>query len=302
MTILTLPAFAQKEIVVALERGLLRAEGEAMLANELRGGVCSELLGGMAVRSTLPAFMAEDMATCASMAGAPELAAPILSPTPVQKGTFSRDMQAWTLKMYRRFFKSKKEPKPEPAPEELPKLLTEEAILVGGFINHIPTQLRAASRPKLPFEIEEGIAYRGLALETNGKSLEKILTRGVLLEDCGEECNTLNLAYASHGGYGAMKHFIDHPTINLTYGPNSAVYWGSKRLSAEKPLLAIVKVKGDYPASSLINETADIPAENVMEVVVRLERNGQLMWYKVEWLKDDGVFKITPYEYIEQPK
>lgn len=188
----------------------------------------------------------------------------------------------------------------ETAKAAAPKLLPEYALVVEDFTAFIP-QTNQQPKPDMPFVAEPGtIAYRGLALSADANAVRNILTNGLLLKDAGEENSTLRIAYASHGGYSAVKHFLENPVTNITYGPHSAASWGAKRMEAALPILTVVKIRGTFTGSSMEVVTEDIPASQIEEVIVRLDLGGTLTWCKVE-LNEDNSLTLTPYQVQVSP-
>lgn len=211
-----------------------------------------------------------------------------------------RDMKAWQIKHQRHLAQQQiakralAEKEYQKALASLPRLQPTQTFKVANFSAHVPT-LNQLPKPTVPFAANPGnIAYRGLALAADGSSVANILKNGLRLQDAGEDSNTLRIAYASHGGYDAIKSVLD-PVTNLTYGPNSAVSWGAKRLSNDLPILTIVKIRGTFEGTSVEIATEDIPASQIEEVIVRLNIEGKSTWCKVE-LNEDNTFTLTPYE------
>ncbi len=189
----------------------------------------------------------------------------------------------------------------ERAKQELPPLLTEESFSAPDLSAFIP-QHNQQPKPTVPFVSQPGeVAYRGLALSADGDSIRNIMTNGLRLQDAGEENSTLRLAYASHGGYYAMRHVLEHPVTNITYGPNSAASWGAKRLGSSLPILTLIKIKGSFIGDSMETVTEDIPATQIEEVAVRLNLDGNLTWCKVQ-LNPDNSFTLIPYEPMYKSK
>ena len=217
-----------------------------------------------------------------------------------------RDIKAWQLKKQRaenqkkQLELAKQQADIEAAKAAAPLLLTEHAFIVTDFTDFIPSH-NQQPRPKMPFVPEpKVVAYRGLALAADGDALRNILSNGLLLKDAGEENSTLRIAYASHGGYEAVKHFIEHPVTNVTYGPQSAANWGTRRMEKTLPILTVVKIRGSFSGKSLDVVTEDIPANQIEEVIVRLNIHDTLTWCKVE-LNPDNTFTLTPYQTAAQP-
>ena len=232
----------------------------------------------------------------------------VVNKTPAQTATprpwleqQKRNLKAAQLKKQRRQqqFQALKtaldEQELELAKAALPPLLEEQKFQVNDFSDFVPVA-RQQPKPMVPHVPQPGtIAYRGLALATDGNSVRNILKNGLRLQDAGEENSTLRLAYASHGGYAAMRFLLENPVTNLTYGPRSAASWGARRLAQDLPILTIVKVKGTFDGDSLETVTEDIPASQIEELAVRLNLNGNLTWCKVT-LQPDDTFILTPYE------
>lgn len=188
-----------------------------------------------------------------------------------------------------------KEQELELAKVALPPLVETKKFQTNDFADFVPVP-RQQPKPTVPYVAQPGsIAYRGLALAVDGNSVRNILKNGLRVQDAGEENSTLRLAYASHGGYDAMRFLLENPVTNLTYGPKSAAAWGARRLSIDLPILTLVKVKGTFVGDSLETVTEDIPASDIEELAVRLNLEGNLTWCKVT-LNEDDSFTLTPYE------
>ena len=216
-----------------------------------------------------------------------------------------RDWKAWQIKRQRHLAqeqilkKALAEKEYQKALASLPRLQQTQAFEVSDFSAYVPTP-NQLPKPTVPFAANPGnIAYRGLALAADGTSVANILKNGLRLQDVGEDNNTLRIAYASHGGYAAIKSVLE-PVTNLTYGPNSAASWGASRLSNNLPILTVVKVRGTFEGSSVEIATEDIPASQIEEVIVRLNIEENSTWCKVE-LNEDNTFTLTPYEPNYQP-
>ena len=212
-----------------------------------------------------------------------------------------RDFQAFKLHQerqvrdFRALQKAEAQYELERQKAALPQLQPELSFEVENFADYLPLK-RQLPRPDLPFIAEPGtLAYRGLALAADGADFRNILTNGLRIQDSGEESNTLRMAFASHGGYHAMKFLIDNPVINITFSPRSAVYWGAKRLGESKPVLALIKIRGKWDGDGLEVVTHDIPADQIEELAVRLNIDGNLTWCKVT-LNENGTFTLTPYQ------
>ena len=212
-----------------------------------------------------------------------------------------RNLKAWQLKRERtqihlaQLKKAEHLAAIEAAKATAPQLLPEDAFTVANFANYLPLT-HQQPKPDMPFVAEPTtVAFRGLALGSDGDAIRNILTNGLLLKDAGEENSTLRIAYASHGGYDAIKHFVDHPVTNVTYGPQSAASWGARRLGNSVPILTVVKIRGSFVGNSMEVVTQDIPASQIEEIIVRLNLNGTLTWCKVE-LNADETFTLTPYQ------
>lgn len=209
-----------------------------------------------------------------------------------------RNIKAYQIKKERRQqeqLRKQAQEKFELAMQEMPLLLTEKSFDATDLSAYIP-QHNQQPKPTVPFLPLAGeVAYRGLSLSADGDSIRNILTNGLRLQDAGEENSTLRLAYASHGGYYAMRHLLENPVTNITYGPNSAATWGAKHLGHSLPILTIVKIKGNFLGDSMETVTEDIPASQIEELVVRLNLDDNLTWCKVQ-LNPDNSFTLTPYE------
>lgn len=181
----------------------------------------------------------------------------------------------------------------EQAKAALPPLMPEKKLIVDnfeGFIAH-PDQ----PKPVVPFVAELGkIAYRGIALGTDGKAVANILKNGLRLQDLGKDNNNLRMTYAGQLGYGAMKHISKNPVTNITDTPESAEVWGTRRMTPDFPILTLVKIRGEFAGDPVEVLTEDIPATDIEEVVVRLNIDGTLTWCKVQ-LNQNNTFTLIPY-------
>ncbi len=208
----------------------------------------------------------------------------------------ARNWKAWNLRRQRRNAEIERKAL-EQAKAALPSLQSGQSFVVKDLVDFTPVP-HQQPKPSVPFVAEPGdIAFRGLALANDGEAIRNILTNGLRLKDVGEENSTLRIAYASPGGYYAIKFFIENPVINVTYGPKSAAYWGARRLDPDLPMLTIIKIRGKFIGDSMETIVEDIPASDIEEVVTRLNINGQLTWCKVK-LNEDNTFTLTPYERI----
>ncbi len=212
-----------------------------------------------------------------------------------------RDLKAWNLKRQRRerdaaLLKAQEEAEELEYQQSIhPKVQPQLAFETPDLTDFIPLSNKPP-RPAMPFIAQPGtLAYRGLALAADGESLRNIITNGLRLQDVGEENNTLYMAYASHGGYAAMRHFIENPVINITYGPQSAASWGARRLAPQLPILTVIKIRGEWDGDSLEVSTTDIPPDQLEEIIVRLNIAGHLTWCRLELLPNNH-FLLTPYE------
>ncbi len=212
-----------------------------------------------------------------------------------------RNFKAWQLKRERahsqalELKETQTQAQVQVAKSAAPALLPQFAFTISDFTNVIPIH-NQQPRPEMPFVAEpKVIAFRGLALAADGEALRHIMTNGLLLKDAGEENSTLRIAYASHGGYAAIRHFIENPVTNVTYGPQSAANWGAHRLRTDLPILTVVKIRGSFIGDSTEVVTEDIPASQIEEVIVRVNLFGTLTWCKVE-LNEDNTFTLTPYQ------
>ncbi len=215
-----------------------------------------------------------------------------------------RDFKAYQIKKARiqeEKIRKQAQQKFELAKQALPSLLTEKSFTATDLRAFV-SQHNQQPKPTVPFLAQSGeIAYRGLALSADGNSIRNIITNGLRLQDAGEENSTLRLAYASHGGFYAMRHLLENPVTNITYGPHSAASWGARRLSPDLPILTIVKIKGSFDGDSMEVVTQDIPASQIEEVAVRLNLDGNLTWCKVQ-LNADNSFTLIPYEPMYKAK
>ena len=212
-----------------------------------------------------------------------------------------RDFKAWNLKRQRRqrdaaLISAQEEAEELEYQQSLrPKVQPLLAFETPDLTDFIPLSNKPP-RPAMPFIAQRStLAYRGLALAADGEAIRNIITNGLRIQDVGEENSTLRMAYASHGGYAALRHFIEHPVINITYGPQSAASWGARRLSADVPILTVIKIRGEWNGDSFEVSTTDIAPSQLEEIIVRLNIEGHLTWCRLELLPNNN-FLITPYE------
>ncbi|MBR2082931.1 MAG: hypothetical protein IJ876_08035 [Elusimicrobiaceae bacterium] len=173
----------------------------------------------------------------------------------------------------------------------LPKANPEHAFVRNDFTDLLPDQMPPSD---LPLVAEPGTLFRGLALATDGQAVANILQNGLLLADTGTEANTRNLAFAG-GTRGAVQAISNHPVTNLTSFPVNAANWAVKRLTPEKPLVAVVAVNGQTQAGKIVLASEDIPASQITHFIVPLNVEASTVWCNVE-LQPDGDFLITPYD------
>lgn len=205
------------------------------------------------------------------------------------------------------------------AKQELPQLLPDQATIVskGELLTKVPivrpidppttsllfspSKLAEAIEesnptiPILPFMQEPGFAYRGMAVSP--EDIATFFTPGVGIERrLTEASNRLNLSLAA-GSRGAAVYFATHKVLNMTVVPQHAQLWGSKFLSPQKPILVVIRIKGDFENGYIINHDADILPQEIDSMAALLGEDGNPRWFDIRPLQD-GTFQITPYELI----
>ncbi len=174
---------------------------------------------------------------------------------------------------------------------KLPKANLAHQFITQDFTPFLPEQIPAE---ELPLVAEPGVLYRGLGLPANGAAVRNILQNGLRVADVGTEANTRNLAY-SGGQPGAVRALANTPVTNLTSFPMNAAEWATKRITPDKPLLAVVAVNGQTEVGKVVLAAQDIPAGQITHFFVPLQVNGAPVWCNVQ-LGTDGAFVITPYD------
>lgn len=211
-----------------------------------------------------------------------------------------RNIKAWQLKQQRQKQQlalqeiQLEELKLRLAKEKLPPLLHEKSFTVASLENLVPTSQQMPN-PVVPFVTEpKKIAYRGLALSSDGSAIKNLLQNGLRLQDAGKENSTLRMAYSSHTGWKTMAQIAKNPVTNISNTPQDAANWGARRLNKDRPILTLIKIKGEFQGKSIEIVTTDIPADQIEEIAVRLNIDGNLTWCKVQ-LGEDGALLLTPY-------
>lgn len=153
----------------------------------------------------------------------------------------------------------------------------------------------------IPLQGKDGVLYRGMALSANGTSLNKILEKGLLLEDVSPLASTLLTSMGGAIGYGgvrAARHTARN--INLTNSPQKAAQWGATRISdPSKQIVVVTEVSGLNAADTdIVNYTADIAPEKISAVYALLNVDGKPTWCLVE-AGENGKFKLTPMSVVE---
>ena len=125
-------------------------------------------------------------------------------------------------------------------------------------------------------------------------ALRNILENGLLLKDVGVHASDRNLAMtAGHGGLGSVV-VMSKPVINLTDTPQDALKWANIRAGkAPEVFRVIISVRSEN-IGRVINVQRDIPTDELSEVIILANLNGEKTWCKVELEGED--FLITPYE------
>lgn len=177
-----------------------------------------------------------------------------------------------------------------------PRRTAKRTFTVTTMEDYTPEVRSLEKIPPVPFvEEAQNIAYRGLALAESGDAVRNIWTNGMLTKDVGKGSNTY-LRALSAGSRGSMQQLHLHPSISVTNTPSKAAEWAKIRLHPEaRPILTIVKMKGNFRGKSMEFIMDDIPAEQIEEMAVLLNIDNELTWCKVQ-LNEDKSLTITPYE------
>ncbi len=208
-----------------------------------------------------------------------------------------RNYQAWKLKQQRRKrdHELQKQQDANVARQALldtlPRINPQHQFETTDFSTLLSNEMPAHD---LPLLAQDGILYRGMALDPAGSSLHNILTRGILLQDLGSHATTKLLA-VSGGMRGNVSAVSSHPAINLTSFPQDALYWATQRLEPGKELLVIVSVQGIEQSGKVVLYSQDIPATQITQVLVPLHINGQTTWCQIEQTPNH-TFRVTPYD------
>ncbi len=210
-----------------------------------------------------------------------------------------RNFQAWKLKRQRRI-RDRKHAQQEQTRQlhqtllaSLPQANPEHAFETGDLTPFLAENLPAEEIPLLP---QEGVLFRGMALDPAGTSLHAILTHGIRLQDLGSHASTKLLAM-SGGMRGTVSAVSSHPAINLTSFLQDALYWGTQRIEPGKELLVIVKVEGMEQSGKVVLYSQDIPASYITQVVVPLSVNGKAAWCEIKQTENNK-FLVTPYDIL----
>lgn len=289
----------QAQVPAKISEAAKTLESSSKVAQKL-----SRYNGNLGAVSGIDFYLLQDAATRAvAQASFPATTQEIKSVPKPERSWFTqqvRDIKAGQLKRQRKQ-QQLAEKKAQLAAQELeavkanlPPLIVEGSFTVADFTDLVPSGEQA--NPIVPFVAEpKKIAYRGMALDTDAEAIRNIIKNGLRLQDAGKENSTLRMAYASHTGWRTMSHIAQNPVTNITDSPTAAAAWGIRRLSAKKPILTIVKIKGEFEGTTIEIVTTDIPADQIEEVAVRVNINGNLMWCKTQ-LNEDGSLTLTPYE------
>ena len=207
------------------------------------------------------------------------------------------------------------------AKQDLPQLLTEQTYTVSaaGLLDKLPSvrlaeppamsfmfdksklaeaiEVSNPNIPLLPFMQEPGFVYRGMAVKPS--DITRFFQPGVGIERrLTEASNRLNMSMAA-GSHGATMYFATHKVINMTPIPQYAQFWGSKFLTPQKPILIIVRIKGNFSGGPIINYDKDVLPEDIDSMVALLEQDGYPCWFDIR-PAENGMFQITPYEMMRK--
>lgn len=208
-----------------------------------------------------------------------------------------RDIQAWKLKRQRRKRdeQNRKDEQARQALRELeatlPRENPEHALETSSFK---PLLAKNLPTDPLPLLEQPGILYRGMALDSDGISLENILINGLRLQDLGSHATTKLLAIS-----GGMRGTVSSagPVTNLTSFPDQALYWANQRVQTNKELVVIIKVAEQAQSGEVVLASEDIPADRITQIIAPLNvnGNGNPVWCNIE-LTPDATFLVTPYD------
>lgn len=159
----------------------------------------------------------------------------------------------------------------------------------------VPRNLFDTPAPKIPFQHQRALIYRGLGLNADGAAIRNILQNGLRVQDAGSEANTLRLAMAGPHARSVITQ-LSQPITNLTSNPADATFYATRLLKADQ--ISVVAVVRSVEKGSIIVETQDIPADQIYALAALLYIDGERVWCKIEL--DGENFRITPYEpYVE---
>ncbi len=208
-----------------------------------------------------------------------------------------RDYKAWQLKRQRRLRDAQALKLAQQAQElqarraALPQLQPEQAYEIDDFTPFVTKELPTAPIPLLE---EPGVLYRGLALPTDGIAVKNILANGLLLKDLGNHATTklLSISGGTRGAVSAIR-----PVTNLTSLPEDAIYWATQHKTPGHDLWAVVTVDGIPQSGKIVIYSEDIPADQIVHVLIPLQLKAIPTWCDVS-LTQDGHFLVIPYQPI----
>jgi hypothetical protein len=157
-------------------------------------------------------------------------------------------------------------------------------------------EVMAQETPRLPFSKKENLIFRGISLTPDvvNSALRNILENGLLLKDVGVHASDRNLAMtAGPGGLGSVLA-MSKPVINLTDTPQDALKWANIRSGKAPEFFRVIISVRSENIGRVINVQRDIPTDELSEVIILANLNGEKTWCKVELEGED--FLITPYE------
>lgn len=176
-----------------------------------------------------------------------------------------------------------------------PVLSPELTFTVQDFSEVIPSVKSIKDLPPFPFIKKPAYIFRGMGLGVDGDAIRNILTDGLRTADVSKENATLLLSMSGGQNHYVAAHAVQHPRINLTNDPSSAVYYAHRYAKLGLATVAVVKSSAAKETGKIITTEQDIPAEDIVSFVALLSVDGEATWCQIE-LAENG-FKVTPFKF-----
>ena len=183
------------------------------------------------------------------------------------------------------------------AKRTFPKL-TSAQIIVDDFETLFVTNEQFKQVPQLPWKEEPGILYRGMGLDTDGKSIRNILENGLLLKDVGPKNDAfLECTDGTTNGFIARytSRMLGIRYTNLTLNPHFASCHAYDNIEKNR-IGILVRVSGQREYATVVRAMEDIGPNYIEEMIALVTLNDRPTWCRVELTKD-GRFRLTPYEW-----